>query len=454
MKTISERYFLEVKSIFLLAYPIILGQVGIMLMGFADTVQVGRMNVGAVQAIAAAADANGIWINITIIGYICLQVVSPLISKAQAGNNEPECGQLLRANIRAALIMAITCSFLVWLASENMAILKQPIEIRGLTKEYLNIIIISTLPSFLFTAIKSFTDGLEKTFVGMFVTFSALILNVFLNHCFINGIWFFPKWGLYGAGIATLISRIYMAVAIAWYVFRNPIFKQYLVKNIAQTKQIMISLTQKILKLGIPAGFQGFFEIAAFYGAVVMMGWISIHHKAAHQVAIGFASLTYMAATGISAAGGIRVGAAVGERNRTEIFRSGTAALLLVIIWMSFCGISMVLGKELLVNFVIKDTKVVVLAVQLMVIGGFFQLVDGIQSVSLGILRGISDVNIPTFITLIAYWVVGLPMCYYLGFVLDMKHIGVWIGLTVGLTISAILLSWRFYNKIKRIELL
>jgi multidrug resistance protein, MATE family len=126
---------------------------------------------------------------------------------------------------------------------------------------------------------------------------------------------------------------------------------------------------------------------------------------------------------------------------------------LLVIIWMSFCGVTMIFGRELLVNFVIKDSKVVVLAVQLMILGGIFQLVDGIQSVSLGILRGISDVNFPTILTLIAYWIVGLPMCYYLGFVLDMKHIGIWIGLTFGLTISAILLTWRFYNKIKRIEL-
>jgi multidrug resistance protein, MATE family len=429
LKKILENYKLDIIATYQLALPIIAGQLGIMLMGFADTVQVGRMDKGSVQALAASADANGMIINIAIIGYICLQIIAPLVSKAQAENNFSECHRLLKANIIIALLMSFVCGIIILFISFNMDILKQPVEIKTLTQEYLWIVTISLIPSFIFTAIKSFTDGLGFANLSMKITLSALLLNVILNYCFINGIWFFPQWGLNGAGVATLISRVYMASALAYFTFKT-----------------------YILKIGLPSGLQGFSEIAAFYGAVVMMGWISIEHKAAHLVAIGYVSLTYMAATGIAAAGGIRVGAGVGERSRTAIFKAGTTALALGFIFMAICTVFLLIFNVEFASYV-KDEKVIMLAAELIIWGGFFQLFDGVQAVSLGILRGMQDVNIPTIITIFAYWGVGLPMSYILGFQYDMKHIGIWIGLTLALFASASLLSWRFYNKVKRIEL-
>lgn len=450
MKKILLNYKSDIIATYQLALPIIAGQLGIMLMGFADTVQVGRMDKGAVQALAASADANGILINIAIIGYICLQIISPMVSKAKAENNFSECFRLLKSNIIVALIMSVFCCVVVVFIGRNLEIFKQPSEIKTLTQEYLWLMTLSTIPSFLFTALKSFTDGLGYSKLGMKITFSALIMNIALNYCFLNGIWFFPKWGLNGTGVATLISRTYMAIILAFFIFRTNTFKQYL-----QDKLPLESLGKSIryiLKIGLPSGLQGFSEIAAFYGAVVMMGWISIEHKAAHLVAIGYVSLTYMAATGIAAAGGIRVGAGVGERSRTAIFKAGTTALVMGFIFMGICAVFLLIFNVEFASYV-KDERVIMLAAELIIWGGFFQLFDGVQTVSLGILRGMQDVNIPTIITIFAYWGVGLPMSYILGFQYDMKHIGIWIGLTLALFASASLLSWRFYNKVKRIDL-
>jgi MATE family multidrug resistance protein len=450
LKKVLQSYKADVVATYKLALPIIAGQLGIMLMGFADTVQVGRMDTGSVQALAASADANGMIINIAIIGYICLQIIAPLVSKAKAENNFLECHKLLKANILVAILMSVFCVIIITIISFNMDILKQPVEIRTLTQEYLWIVTISLIPSFIFTAMKSFVDGLGFANLSMKITLCALILNVILNHCFINGIWFFPEWGLNGAGIATLISRIFMVSTLAFFTFKTTIFKQYL-QNVKPVGKVN-DLIKYILKIGLPSGLQGFSEIAAFYGAVVMMGWISIEHKAAHLVAIGYVSLTYMAATGIATAGGIRVGAGLGERSRGAIFKAGTTALVLGFVFMAICAVFLLIFNVEFASYV-KDEQVIVLAAELIIWGGFFQLFDGIQAVSLGILRGMQDVNVPTIITIFAYWGVGLPMSYILGFQYDMKHIGIWIGLTLALFASATLLSWRFYNKVKRIEL-
>lgn len=450
MKKILQNYRADIIDTYQLALPIIAGQLGIMLMGFVDTVQVGRMNSGAVQSLAASADANGILINIAIIGYICLQIIAPMVSKAKAENDFSACFRLLKSNIIVSLLMSVFCCITVIFIGLNLEIFKQPSEIKTLTQEYLWLMTASTIPSFLFTAMKSFTDGLGYSKLGMKITFLALIMNISLNYCFLNNVWFFPNWGLNGTGVATLISRTFMAITLAYFIFQTPTFKLYLEDK--KPLESLNKLIKNILKIGIPSGLQGFSEIAAFYGAVVMMGWISIEHKAAHLVAIGYVSLTYMAATGIAAAGGIRVGVGVGERNRIGIFRAGTTALVLGFVFMAICAVILLIFNVEFASYV-KDERVIILAAELLIWGGFFQLFDGIQAVSLGILRGMQDVNVPTIITIFAYWGVGLPMSYILGFQYDMKHIGIWIGLTLALFSSASLLSWRFYNKVKRIDL-
>jgi MATE family multidrug resistance protein len=447
---ISQKYQYyreEIIQMLKLAWPIIFGQLGIVLMGVADTIQVGHVEVDAKYAVSASGAANGIWITIAILGINTLNVIAPMVSKANAEANAKEVSRLYNAGMRVALIAASVCTLPIILMALNFDILRQEPKVAQMAIPYLFIITISVFPQFIFLAIRQLSDGLAQSKIAMYITFSAVLVNIIFNHLLINGIWFFPKLGLNGAGVATLLARTYMMVGIWIYVKRHAFLKSYL--N-AQSQVSTWPLVSKIFKIGIPTGFQGFFEIAGFALAQLMMGWISSSQQAAHMVAISPVSATYMMVTGVAAAGGIRVGAALGARNREAILMAGTTALLIGTVFMAFwCGVFLIFQAEIATLY-INDKEVVNIAIGLLTIGGFFQLFDGIQAVSLGILRGIADVNLPTGITLVAYWGLGLPLGYVLAFWYNFEGVGLWIGLTAGLAFAAIFLTWRFYVKAKK----
>lgn len=433
-----------------LAMPIVLGQLGIMLMGLADTIQVGQMPQLAAESLGAAGMGNSIFFSVGVVGLICFSVVSPMISKAAAEQDPEACGRLLKANLRVAWLLSVLTIAVVALVGWNYEWFGQSAINQTLTLPYLAVIALSTLPIFLFSAMRSFTDGLQKTHWGMGITYGALVLNIGLNQWLIYGGLGIPGMGLFGAGVATLISRIFMVLAMAWVVFGRAEFKAYLQLKTPHAPWV---LEKTILKVGIPSGFQGFFEIVTFSMAVVMMGWISVTAQAAHMVAINMASLTYMAATGIASAGGINVGTALGERSRKEIFLAGNVALVLVMLFMSLCAGIMYFGRNHLVLAYTQSAAVIEIAVPLIVWGAIFQLFDGIQAVSLGLLRGLQDVRFPTIITITSYWGLGLPLCYYLGFTQNWGAEGIWIALTISLIFSAIFLSWRFYSRAASIDM-
>jgi multidrug resistance protein, MATE family len=443
--------FSKIKQTVQLALPIVVGELGVMLMGLADTIQVGQMSNGAAESLGASGMAGSIFFTIAIVGIICIQIVSPMISKAVAEGDKTECGNLLRANLRVATLLGVVTILITGIVGLNYDLFGQTQANKALTLPFLSLISVSVLPIFWFIALKSFMDGLQRTTVGMTITIIALLLNVCGNHILINGLWGFPALGLFGSGISTLLSRLFMAGTLAIYVFTRDEFKPYLQKGHVHVEKNV--LEKNILRIGIPSGMQGFFEIATFGMAVVMMGWISVTAQAAHIVAINMASITYMMATGIAVAGGINVGTAIGERNRHEIVRSGHAALLLSILFMGICALVFFFGREYLVRGYTQEVPVITIAVTLVVWGAIFQLFDGIQAVSLGLLRGLQDYKLPTAITVISYWGVGIPVSYFLGFNLNLGAIGIWMGLTASLVCSSILLSWRFYTRAKTIDL-
>jgi MATE family multidrug resistance protein len=210
---------------------------------------------------------------------------------------------------------------------------------------------------------------------------------------------------------------------------------------------------KKIFQIGLPSGFQYFFEVGAFAFAAIMIGWIGEYELAAHQVAINIASITYMIATGLSAGGSIAVGDALGRRNRQDIIRSGYSAMIMATAFMGVCAIIFSLFSNWIVALYINESHVAEMATGLLIIAAFFQLSDGIQCVGLGILRGIGDTKIPTVITIIAYWVIGIPIGYYLGFKTGLSLYGIWISLSIGLSFSALLLTFRFKKRSRLIDL-
>jgi MATE family multidrug resistance protein len=423
-----------------LSFPIMLGQVGSVLMGITDTLMLG--NVGK-EAVAASGVANQIYFLFTVLGMGTIAAMAPMIATSKGAQNDKECGEILRTGIELGFLISVVLCLIMILIGENFEWFQQPAAITALVKPYLRILTISTIPFMLFLALKQFSDGLSLTKPAMVITLIAVIINIALNWLLIYGNWSLPALDIKGAAIATLISRILMALMLVVYVFRHKAYSAFMPPLISTFNTL--PLIVKILKVGLPGGLQLFFEVGAFAGAALLVGWIGTDELAAHQIVLGLAALTYMMSAGISVSGSIRVGHAFGEGNKAMIKQMGSSALFLVAIFMLFSCLIFIFLNEELIGLFIHDEKVVYTAASVLIIAGLFQFSDGLQVVALGILRGIEDVNVPTIITLLAYWAIGLPVGYLLGFVLDMGIRGVWFGLLAGLTTSAVLLTFRFY---------
>ena len=431
----------EIKFTLSLAIPIIIGQLGVVMMAITDNIMVGRF-LGKIE-LGAAGIANSIAFLIGSLAVGGLSVVAPMVSKCAAERDIPGLKALFVNTLLVALIFSVVLTGLGILVYFNFEVFQQSAIINQTAPGFLIYILASNIPLFIFLALKQFADGLSKPKVAMVITFMGLIINGIGNYGLINGAFGLPKLGLVGAAISTLLTRIFMLIILFLFLTYHATFS-----NVFRNLSFKINglLTKEILFRSIPGGFQFFFEIAAFSTAIIMMGWISESALAAHQIAINIASSTYMMATGFSFAGGIRVGDAWGNRSIKSIKLAGFSAYFLVFIFMSICSVLILGFDDFLLGLYINDEEVKRIALPLLAIAAFFQLSDGIQVVGLGVLRGLADIKVPTIITFVAYWVVALPLGYVLGFVFDLKSIGIWIGLLAGLTISAMLLYFRYMN--------
>jgi len=436
----------HIASTFQLAYPVIIGQLGIIMMGVVDSLMVGKLGAAP---LAAASLGNGMAFIIMIIGIGVSYAVTPLVAIAVGAGKMEDCGVYFRQSLLVNSVFSIIIAIIIYFAADLIQYLDQPEDVQIQAASYMKIIGLSAVPLLLFQSYKQFIEGLSVMRPAMIITLIANLVNAFTNWVLIFGNLGFPALELNGAGWATFASRIFMALLLMGFVMKNKFFKQYDVSF--HYRSINLPVIKKILSLGLPSGFQYFFEVGAFAFAVVMVGWLGTAQLAAHQIALNLASISFMAVLGISVAGSIRVGNAVGMKDIAETRRAGFTASLLGASIMLIAGIIFILGRNFLPTLYVNDEIVISYASSLLIIAALFQLSDGTQAVGIGILRGLTDVKIPTAITFIAYWIVGLPVGYLLGFTFKLGVQGVWIGLLLGLTTSAILLTLRFNSRSKHI---
>ncbi|MDZ7847523.1 MAG: MATE family efflux transporter [Owenweeksia sp.] len=318
----------------------------------------------------------------------------------------------------------------------------------SLAGPYLLIISSSIFPLMLFLNFKQFAEGLSNTRFAMYASLGANLLNIFFNYLLIFGHWGFPELGLIGAGIATLCARIIMALTMGWYVLYSGVFKEYL--SHFSKRQWQRAYFTKLMAIGVPSGLQFIFEVSAFSVAAIIVGQISAEALAAHQIALSLAALSYMMASGIGAAAGVRVGNQLGAKQYLTMRSAGRSCFTMGLFFMTFCGLIFYFGRNLFPGFYTDDPYVAGIASQLLVVAVIFQLSDGTQAVALGALRGMSEVKIPTLITFISYWLLGVVPAYMMGITWEMGPLGVWYGLAMGLTFAAVMLYWRFEWKSKK----
>jgi MATE family multidrug resistance protein len=436
----------HIVSTFQLAYPVIIGQLGIIMMGVVDSLMVGKL--GAAPLAASSLGGSSAFI-VLIIGIGITYAVTPLVAIAVGAGKFEDCGIYFRQSLFVNSILSIIIVVIIYFAADLIQYFDQPKEVQDQAADYMRIIGFSSIPLLLYQSYKQFIEGLSVMRPAMIITLIANLVNVFANWLLIYGNLGFPALGLNGAGWATFASRAFMALALMGFVMNNRFFKKYDVSF--HFKSINWPVIKKILSLGLPSGIQYFFEVGAFAFAVVMVGWLGTAQLAAHQIAINLASISFMAVLGISVAGSIRVGNAVGMKDIAETRRAGFTASLLGASIMFGAGVIFILLRNFLPTLYVNDEVVISYASSLLVIAALFQISDGTQAVGIGILRGLTDVKFPTAITFIAYWIVGLPVGYLLGFTFELGVQGVWIGLLLGLTTSAILLTLRFNSRSKHI---
>jgi len=431
-----------------LAAPVIMGMLGHTIVGLVDNLMVGQL--GAAE-LAAVSLGNSFFFVAMSIGIGFSTAITPLVAEADSEHNFSRGKSAFKHGFVLCSILAIVLFALILLAKPLMYMMNQPQEVVVLALPYLDIIAISLVPLIIFQALKQFSDGMSLTKFPMYATIIANVINVFFNFVLIFGVWGFPKMGVFGAGIGTLIARFVM-IMLMWY------FLNRLEKTKAYVKDLKLfvlehSMLKKINSLGLPSALQMFFEVGLFTAAIWLSGTLGKNPQAANQIALNLSSMTFMIATGLSVTAMIRVGNQKGlkrpvelRRIATSIFIMGLAlAILFALIFLIFNNVLPTFYLDLndLTHFA-DNQNVVEIASSLLIIAALFQISDSTQVVFLGALRGLQDVKIPTLITFFAYWIIGFPVSYFLGDASKYGSSGIWIGLLAGLTASSIFLYIRF----------
>lgn len=428
-----------------LALPVMLGQLGHIMASVADSVMVGQL--GTIP-LAAVALANSIVVIFMLFGIGAALGITPLVAQADGMGRNHLPASLFYHGIYTHFVIGIVLFLLAASMIPLLGFMGQDADVVAVAGPYMLLIAVSVLPFMVFLSFKQFAEGLSRTRMAMAVSIICNLINIGLNYVFIFGKLGVAPMGIIGAGYATLISRCLMALSMGIYVMYNRRYAAYGLHFFGGTFRTKV--IRRILQVGLPTGLQFIFEVSAFSLAAVFAGMLGAKALAAHQIAINIASVSYMAVTGLGAAGAVRVGNQMGKRDSKNLRMAATTIFRMAVIWMAFAGLIIFMFRESLAGFYSNDTEVLLLAKRMLLIAVVFQLSDGLQAVALGALRGFTDVRIPTFITFVAYWIITLPAAYLLSHHTALHALGIWVALAGGLTISAVWLLLRFFKLLEK----
>ena len=429
-----------------------MGQLGMILTGFFDTIMVGDLGY---EELAAAGVSNSIFFFAAVFPIGVTMAFATIVGILQGKGKTSSYRLLTRDSFIVTMGLSVLASIVIFISIQYFHVFGQTDEVSQLSKPYLSLLMWSLTPMLIFFFAKNICDGFSYTEGGMIITSIALILNVFLNWVFIYGNLGSSAYGLDGAGYATIISRLFLAVSMLWMLFgssKTPLIFRNFINSFRESNRI--SFYKKIRQLGLPTGLQYFLEIAAFAAAAILAGTLGSQELAAHNLAITLASVTYMFAGGISAGASICVAKANGTGDISGIKKYGQSGHILGLgVMLFFAGIFFIFNKTLAGLFT-EDLEVITLGSELLVLAAIFQLGDGLQAVSVGLLRGLEDTVLPSVFIFIAYWVIAMPFGYWLAYSSGPNYWftgvhGIWIGLSIGLTLSAIALTFRFYHLLR-----
>ncbi|MGX9856193.1 MATE family efflux transporter [Limimaricola variabilis] len=437
------------RKLFTLALPLIGSNLAQMAMNVTDTVMLGWYDV---TALAAATIATSLYFLLYIVGSGFAWAVMPVVAAAAEAGDSVLVRRVTRMGIWIGIIYAaILVPPLMWAETMLLALGQEP-EVARAGEAYLRIAAWAMVPGLVAMVMRSFLSALEHTSVLLWSTLLMAVCNAVLNYALIFGNWGAPELGIQGAAIASLSMAILQAVILVVYALRR--LPQYdLMQRIWRPD---LEVLGRVVRLGVPIGLTSLAEGGLFVATGIMIGWIGAVPLAAHGIALQITSVAFMVQVGLSQSATVRAGRALGRRDETALRLIGQSGMVLSTVSAGLVGLVFVLIPEIFVAAFVDPgdparDAVVATGVTLLMLAALFQVVDALQVMALGLLRGVQDTGVPMVMAAISYWVIGMPVGYLLGFPLGLGAAGVWLGLVTGLGLAAGLLLWRFWSRSARI---
>ena len=442
----SSKYFRHYGQLASLGLPIIIGQLGIILVSFADTMMVGHYRT---SDLAAASFVNNVFNLVIIFSTGFSYGLTPVVGRFFGKSDFRSIGRMLKNSLAANSLIAVLLVLVMTAVYLNVDRLGQPAELLPLIRPYYLVLLASLLPVLLFNAFKQFADGITDTLTPMWILLAGNIVNIFGNWCLIFGKLGCPEMGLLGAGISTLISRILTVVIFACIFFFSGKYAQYREGFLCGKMNRRDFRT--LNRLGWPVGLQMGMETGSFSLATIMVGWLGTLSLAAHQVMLTVGQLGFMLYYGMAAAIAVRTSHFLGQGDVGNVRDSATAGFQLILIMAAVVSTGIFAFRNSIGGLFSENMEVAAIVAQLVIPFIIYQFGDGMQCAYSNALRGISDVKPVVLIAFIAYFLVSLPAGYIFGFVCGWGLTGIWMSFPLGLTTAGLLYFLRFRRTLARL---
>lgn len=442
----SSKYFRHYGQLASLGLPIIIGQLGIILVSFADTMMVGHYRT---SDLAAASFVNNVFNLVIIFSTGFSYGLTPVVGRFFGKSDFRSVGRMLKNSLAANSLIAVLLVLVMTAVYLNVDRLGQPAELLPLIRPYYLVLLASLLPVLLFNAFKQFADGITDTLTPMWILLTGNIVNIFGNWCLIFGKLGCPEMGLLGAGISTLISRILTVVIFACIFFFSGKYAQY--REGFLRGKVNRRDFRTLNRLGWPVGLQMGMETGSFSLATIMVGWLGTLSLAAHQVMLTVGQLGFMLYYGMAAAIAVRTSHFLGQGDVRNVRDSATAGFQLILIMAAVVSTGIFAFRNSIGGLFSENMEVAAIVAQLVIPFIIYQFGDGMQCAYSNALRGISDVKPVVLIAFVAYFLVSLPAGYIFGFVCGWGLTGIWMSFPLGLTTAGLLYFLRFRRTLARL---
>ena len=425
----------ETASLWRLAIPVVLAELGWMAMSVVDTKMVGRLSPLAIGSVGL----GGIAYNaIVLFGMGLLLGMDALVSQAFGAGDLPECQRVLHQGLYLALMLTPPLMLLSWTLPFLLRVWRVDAQVVEACTPFIRTLAWSTLPLLFYGALRRYLQGMKIVKPVMFALLSANLVNWAGNWIFIYGHLGFAPRGIVGSAWSTLVSRIYMAGVLAVTIWIRE--QEHPTGLLERLPKFDFARMRRLIRIGFPASLQILLEVGAFSAATVMAGSLQPVVLAAHQIALSCASVSYMIPLGIAGATAVSVGHAIGRGDPRAAQRVGWLGIGSATLFMACAGLVFVLMPHAILRFYTANTAVDVAGVPLLILAAFFQLFDGVQTVTTGALRGMGNTRSSMLANFVSYWVLGLPLAWYLAFAQRWGAVGIWSGLSASLVVLALIL--------------